>query len=242
MPGVHPNTSCSSRLASRLAHIPLDAREASPRRAIVGTLALAGLRVSELGNLRWRDVDLAHRVLRIAGTKTDAADRDVRILDRLAEELTRWCLAVPSAGLDDFVFPTATGRRRDKDNLRERVLAPAVREANRARQSRGLLPLSSGLTPHSLRPTFISLLLAYGKPVPYVQRQAGHKDARTTLNIYAQAIDTDFGARERLEWLCAYTPHDSDTTTQLASVDADLIAGVGIDAGDPALLGNVRGR
>jgi integrase len=228
--------------ASRLARIPLDVREASPRRAVVATLAFAGLRVSELGNLRWRDVDLAHRVLRIAGTKTDAADRDVRILDRLAEELTRWRLAVPSVGLDDFVFPTATGRRRDKDNLRKRVLAPAVREANRGRQSRGLLPLSSGLTPHSLRRTFISLLLAYGKPVPYVQRQAGHRDARTTLNIYAQVIDTDFCARERLEWLCVYTPHDSDTHTKLAPVDADLIAGAGVDIGDPALLTGVCGR
>jgi integrase len=228
--------------ASRVAHISLDAREKSPRRAIVATLALAGLRVGELGDLRWRDVDLAHRVLHIPGTKTDAADRDVRVLDRLGEELMRWKLAVPWAGLNDLVFPTATGRRRDKDNLRERVLAPAVREANRARQARGLLPLSRGLTPHSLRRTFISLLLASGRPVPYVQRQAGHKDARTTLNIYAQVIDTDFGIRERLEWLCAYTPHDGDTHTKLASVDADLIAGADIDASDATLLVDARGR
>lgn len=103
-----------------------------------------------------------------------------------------------------------------------------MREASRDRQNPALLPLSSGLTPHSLRRTFISLLLAYGKPVPYVQRQAGHKDARTTLNIYAQVIDTDFGARERLEWLCAYTPQDGDTHTGLASIDADLVPGAGI--------------
>ena len=137
---------------------------------------------------------------------------------------------VPSAGLDDFVFPTATGRRRDKDNVRERVLAAAVCEANRDRQGRGLLPLSSGLTPHSLRRTFISLLLAYGKPVPYVQRQAGHRDARTTLNIYAQVIDTDFGARERLEWLCVYTSHDSDAPAELVGTDECFTPSVDISA------------
>lgn len=228
--GIARSTAC------RLAHVRLDTQEKSPRRAIVATLALAGLRVGELGGLRWRDVDLAHRVLRIPGTKTDAADRDVRVLDRLREELVRWKLAVPAAGLNDLVFPTATGRRRDKDNLRNRVVAPTVREANRARQARGLLPLSSGLTPHSLRRTFISLLLASGRPVPYVQRQAGHKDARTTLNIYAQVIDTDFGARERLEWLCAYTPHDSDTSAELASTDEHLTPGGDTRAEGPTAL------
>jgi hypothetical protein len=29
------------------------------------------------------------------------------------------------------------------------------------------------------------------------------------LNIYTQVIDTDVGARERLEWLCAYSPEES---------------------------------
>jgi integrase len=158
-----------------------------------------------LCDLRWRDVDLEHRVLHVPGTKTDCSARDVKMLDRLREELTRWKRAASAIDLADPVFPTGKGKARDTGNLRQRVLAPAIREADRDRRARGLMPLPNRLTPHSLRRTFISLLLANGRPLPYVQRQAGHSDAHTTLNIYAQVIDTDFGVRERLEWLCEYS-------------------------------------
>jgi len=50
--------------------------------------------------------------------------------------------------------------------------------------------------PHSLRRTFISLLLASGADVPYVTAQAGHSDPKMTLGIYARVIatKTDHGA------------------------------------------------
>lgn len=52
------------------------------------------------------------------------------------------------------------------------------------------------VTPHSLRRTFISLLLAAGADVPYVMAQAGHTDPKMTLGLYAQVIafKTDHGA------------------------------------------------
>lgn len=200
--GLAVSTTC------RLAGLSLGEPVKSPRRAIVATLALAGLRAAELCELRWHDVDLEHRVLHVPGTKTDCSLRDVKLLDRLREELTRWKRVAPSVDFDDLVFPTAKGQPRDAGNLRQRVLAPAIREADRDRRARGLMPLPSRLTPHSMRRTFISLLLAGGRPLPYVQRQAGHSDAHTTLNIYAQVIDTDFGAREQLEWLCEYSTDD----------------------------------
>ncbi len=210
---------------SRLARLPLDKPERSVRRAIIATLALAGPRAEELCALCWRNVNLAHRVLHVPGTKSDCAERNIKLLNRLRDELMRWKLTAPSTALDDLVFPTSTGRGRDKDNLRARVLAPAVRETNRDRQARGLMPLPSGLTPHSLRRTFISLLLASGRPVPYVQKQAGHRDARTTLNIYAQVIDTDCGAREQLGWLCEYSIEDSEPSTQLPRIDTSPVLG-----------------
>lgn len=52
------------------------------------------------------------------------------------------------------------------------------------------------MTPHSLRRTFISLLLAAGADVPYVMAQARHTDPKMTLGLYAQVIasKTDHGA------------------------------------------------
>lgn len=52
------------------------------------------------------------------------------------------------------------------------------------------------MTPHSLRRTFISLLLAAKADVPYTMAQAGQVDPQVTLGIYAQVIasGTDHGA------------------------------------------------
>lgn len=76
-----------------------------------------------------------------------------------------------------------------------------------AKQERN--PLPEGLTPHSLRRTFISLLLAIGREVPYVMRQVGHADPKVTLSIYAQVMYGGEGERERLRALV----EGSDSTT-----------------------------
>lgn len=52
------------------------------------------------------------------------------------------------------------------------------------------------VTPHSLRRTLASLLLATGADVPYVMAQLGHSDPKMTLGVYAKVIasKTDHGA------------------------------------------------
>jgi hypothetical protein len=55
-----------------------------------------------------------------------------------------------------------------------------------------------GVTPHSLRRNFFSLLFSLPQPpsVPYVMAQVGHNDPKVTLDIYAQVIGSkdDHGA------------------------------------------------
>ena len=89
-----------------------------------------------------------------------------------------------------IVFTTASGRARDKDNVRNRVLAPCVADANAIRRDLGRPPLPH-VTPHTLRRTFISLLLANNADVPYVMNQVGHLDEGTTLRIYAKLLNRD---------------------------------------------------
>jgi integrase len=83
------------------------------------------------------------------------------------------------------VFGTVSGRSRNKDNVRQRVLTPAVKRANETRARSGLTPLPP-VSPHALRRTYISLLIEAGAPLPYVMRQVDHLDSRTTLEVYAQ--------------------------------------------------------
>ena len=118
-------------------------------------------------------------------SKTDAGVREVDLGLDLLDELLAWRADSPPDGVDAFVFPTASGRARDKDSVRERVLAPVISRVNEIRVARGLPPLAK-VTPHALRRTYISLMLEAGAPLPYVMDQVGHQDSKTTLEIYAQ--------------------------------------------------------
>ena len=155
------------------------------RRPMIAVMAKAGLRVTEMCQLRWRDVDVHHKRLIVREAKTDAGVREVDLSLDLLEELLAWRATSRATDPDAFVFVTVSGRPRDKDNVRQRVIAPVVRRANELRSARGLPPLPA-VSPHSLRRTYISLLIEAGAPLPYVMRQVGHEDSRTTLEVYAQ--------------------------------------------------------
>lgn len=165
------------------------------RRPLLATLTLAGLRISEALDLRWRDVNLEGRRLRIAAAKTDAGVREVDLTPALQELLTEYRRRSPYAKPGNLVFPTSAGKRDNPSNVRNRFLDSAAKLANADLQAAGREPMPD-VTPHSLRRTFISLLLASGADVPYVMAQAGHTDPKMTLGLYAKVIasKTDHGA------------------------------------------------
>ena len=68
----------------------------------------------------------------------------------LRDELAAHKVTRYRSGPDNPVFPTGTGGRRDKDNLRNRVLAAAVFRADELLIQRGQPPLPAGVTPHKL--------------------------------------------------------------------------------------------
>ena len=132
-----------------------------PRRAILATLVFGGLRIEEVCRLRWRDVDLAAGRLNVAASKTDAGRRYVELLEPLREELAK-LKADRTAHPTDYVFATRTGAAPAKNNLRARVFNTALKRANENLERDDLAPLPDGLTPHKLRHTFASLLVAVG--------------------------------------------------------------------------------
>jgi integrase len=158
------------------------------RRALVATLGCGGLWATEAAELDVSDVDLAHRKLRVRDSKTEAGVRDVDMTPRLADELARYLNTRKDARPNEPAFPTRTGALRDKYNIRQRVIAPALRKANRERSAARLPPIEVHVTPHTLRRTYISLMLAAGADVPYVQAQVGHTDPKLTLEIYAMVL------------------------------------------------------
>jgi len=158
------------------------------RRALIATLGCAGVRVSEAAELDLAEIDLAHGWIQVRNAKTPAGQRYVHITDRLAAELRAYVATRAGEPSRAPAFPTRTGGRRDKDNIRNRVLAPALRRANELRDRRGLPPIDAHVTPHTLRRTYISIMLTAGADVPYVQSLVGHRDPTLTLRIYARVL------------------------------------------------------
>jgi integrase len=102
---------------------------------------------------------------------------------------------------DALVFGTATGRRQGATNIQRRVLTKAVELANAKLAEDEVEPLPEGLTPHSLRRTFASLLFAIGEAPLYVMAQMGHTTPNLTLAIYARQMDRRDWEPERLKAL-----------------------------------------
>jgi integrase len=169
------------------------------RRAILTTLVLAGPRAHELCQLRWRDVDLANGRIHIGRSKTQAGLREIPLLPLLRDEIAAHKATVTNAGPDQFVFPTVAGTMRDKDNLRNRVLAPVTERADRLLASRDQPPLPAGLTPHKLRHTFASVLVALGEDPASVMAALGHTDPKFTLRVYTHLMRRESAERARLK-------------------------------------------
>jgi integrase len=143
-------------------------------------------------------VDLAAGWITIGDAKTPAGRRRVKIRGGLAPVLA--AVRDREAALDqnDYVFATSAGQQPSADNVRNRILGAAVRRANQNLDRAGLPPLRSGLTPHSLRRTFCSLLYALGEDPGVVMDEMGHADPGLALRIYRQAMRRGAGEQADL--------------------------------------------
>jgi integrase len=171
------------------------------RLPVIATLLFAGLRAHELAALRWRDVDLPARRIFVGLSKTPAGGREIAVLPVLAGPLIAHRDRLAPKGPDELVFRTGRGGVCTKDNVRWRVVAPALARADRLLEADGQPPLPEGLTPHSLRHTFASLLIATGEDPVSVMWQMGHADPGFTQCTYGHLMRRHPGERARLRAL-----------------------------------------
>jgi integrase len=159
------------------------------RRAMLATLGLAGLRISELVDLRVGQVDLTRGRFKLADAKTEAGVREVEITLYLRDELLEHVMDRRARGLpfepSDHFFGTSTGNRRDPDRFRDRILARAVERASTNLTDAGLPPLPE-ITPHSLRRTWATFAATIGRDPKWIAAQIGHVSPAFTFSVYQQ--------------------------------------------------------
>lgn len=182
------------------------------RRAIIGTLVLAGLRIGELCGLALDRLDLAGgrilipaRDMEMTGpqTKTAAGERVIPMVPALHGILLD-ARAVGGTGAfsrssstpNSSAFCTRKGTSQTPSNVAHHVLSPAV--ADELLRQRGQTPMPR-VTPHTLRRTFASILAECDVPARRAMYLLGHRDAKLTLSVYQQVLDMGGDAVETLE-------------------------------------------
>jgi len=149
-------------------------------------------------NLRWRDLKLATAKLRVEESKTEAGVREIDIAPDLLHELRALKARVRWDSPSDFVFP---GKHRRKPRHRHgtlRLLKRIVESANELLEAEGWNPIPEGVTFHSLRRTYASLMAEAGADPAYTMRQIGHRKSGFTLEVYTDVNTRRDAANERL--------------------------------------------
>ena len=105
--------------------------------------------------------------------KSASSRRTLDPPQELVRELRVWKLRC-SKSERDLVFATEDGKPFDRKSATKMLYRAIVKAGVEKR-----------LSPHGLRHTFASLLLADNVPVPEVSHLLGHKDSAVTLKVYA---------------------------------------------------------
>ncbi len=161
-------------------------QNAGRHRPLLATAIMAGgLRVTELINLRWRDLDLTGAVLHVPVSKTDAGVRAVHLEPELVAVLREHKIASRWSQPEDFIFPGRyRDRPRERNSVRTRALHTSVKRANVILEQNGQKPIPAGITFHSLRRTYAALRAELGEHPAITAAQMGHTDPRMTLRVY----------------------------------------------------------
>ncbi|CAB49304.1 site-specific tyrosine recombinase/integron integrase [Pyrococcus abyssi] len=150
----------------------INAAETLRDRLILLLLYGAGLRVSELCNLRVEDVNFEYGVIVVRGGK-GGKDRVVPISESLLSEIKRYL----ESRNDDSPYLFVEMKRKRKDKLSPKTVWRLVKKYGRK--------AGVELTPHQLRHSFATHMLERGIDIRIIQELLGHSNLSTT-QIYTK--------------------------------------------------------
>lgn len=168
--------------------IDLSKWEGQRNKAIIEVLFSCGLRVSELVNLRFSDLYIDEKFVRVLGK--GSKERLVPISQKAIDELNYWFadrnqMTNIKPGEEDYVFLN----RRGHHLTRTMILIMIKQYAKDA-------GIKKTISPHTLRHSFATALLEGGADLRAIQDMLGHESIATT-EIYTH-IDTSMLREEIL--------------------------------------------
>ncbi len=144
-------------------------------KAMLSVMLNMGLRVSEVSNLKFRDVSINKRKLRVVNGK-NGKDRDLVIPGYTLELLEKWKVVRPES---DYFFSSLVGSKVGIRYIQDMV--GRYRERSE---------IDKNVTPHTLRHTFATEFYRQTKDIETLRKILGHSDISTT-QIYVTLANID---------------------------------------------------
>ena len=162
-------------------------------RAII-IIMYTGLRISELCALKWENVDMSNRIITVKYTHATAKNRDkdattkTKTIMSLPKTYRQSTIPLSKRAFSQFEYFHKFNENHNEDDYVcvTKNMTPMTRRNifRTLKQMLSRCDANNDLTPHALRHGFGSILLKNGVEIKTISELMGHKDIRTTYNIY----------------------------------------------------------
>ena len=132
-------------------------------RLILMFLYYTGIRLDEIVNLKWEDIDFQRGTIHLKTAKGDK-ERVVFFHEKLKTFIEYFNLKK-----DGYVFLSNFGKKYNKRTI-QKIVSNAAKKAG----------ISKKVTPHILRHSFATHLLEAGADIRHIQKLLGHSNLQTT--------------------------------------------------------------
>lgn len=151
----------------------IDSMNNAKHKLLISLSYASGLRVSEVMNLKIKDLNLSELIIHIKGAKGNK-DRITVFPEKIREDIRN---LIARKNINDYVFTSERGGKLT-ERTAQKVFENALEKTN----------IQKGATFHSLRHSFATHLLENGVDIRYVQELLGHANIRTT-QIYTKVTN-----------------------------------------------------
>ena len=155
--------------------------------AMIMTMLYGGLRVSELCNLDREDLDSEEFTITVRNTK-NRVDRTVMVTEKCVMAIEQYLETRSDS--EKSLFVSRKGRRISRSQVARLVKKYALMAKLRVYEENGVV--RTRVSPHTLRHTAATNLIANDCDVTVVQQHLGHKDIQSTMK-YVHVAKSTYG-------------------------------------------------
>jgi integrase/recombinase XerD len=149
-------------------------------RLVLMFLYYAGLRLDEVRNLKWDNLDFERKTIQLKIAKGEY-QRTIFLHEKIIDSLNKF--KIPRVGI---IFESNRGKKYANETI-QKIVKNAAKRAE----------IKKKVTPHTLRHSFATHLLENGADIRYIQKLLGHANLQTT-QIYTHVANKDIKNLARL--------------------------------------------